>query len=311
MNSTKVTPKDFFLWIGAMIALYISVFSLLTLFFEYIDHAIPDKLNYYVDPYSGAIRFAIASLVVLFPVFLMLMRLIRKDIAANPSKADLWIRRWALYLTIFVAGATIVIDLIALVNTYLGGDISTRFGLKVLMVFLVAGAGFLHFLADLRGYWIQYPGRARVIGWGAGAVTLATIVAGFFIIGSPSQVRLARFDDQKVNDLMSMQWQVVSYWQAKQKLPDTVTDLNDPLTNYSVPKDPQTGIPYRYEKTGSTSFTLCAVFNRESMQSDTSPARQVPPYGEHGMESWQHAAGEQCFTRTIDPARYPPTPQKI
>src|SRR3989344_4870795 len=133
MDKPKVTPKDFFLWAGAMIALYGSVISFMTLLFQYINYAYPDPLTYYYsDPYSGSMRFAMASLIVLVPLTVVLMRVIRNDIARVAEKADLWVRRWALVLTVFVAGATVVGDLIALVNTFLGGDLTTRFVLKVL-----------------------------------------------------------------------------------------------------------------------------------------------------------------------------------
>src|SRR3990167_2257901 len=108
MDKPKVTPKDFFLWAGAMVALYGSVISFITLLFQYINHTFPDPLDYYVDPYSGGIRFAMASLIVLVPVTILLMRYIRKDIMNEPSKGELWVRRWALVLTVFVAGAAVV-----------------------------------------------------------------------------------------------------------------------------------------------------------------------------------------------------------
>ena len=120
MDKPKVTPKDFFLWAGAMIALYGSVISFITLLFQYINHSFPDPLDYYVDPYSGGIRFAMASLIVLVPVTIFLMRFIRNDIARESIKNELWIRRWALVLTVFVAGAAVVGDLITLVNYFLG-----------------------------------------------------------------------------------------------------------------------------------------------------------------------------------------------
>lgn len=317
----KVTPKDFFLWFGAMVALYVSVFSLLELFFDYINHAFPDALSGYVDPYSSAIRFAIASLVVLFPVFLLLMRLIRKDILAMPEKGDLWVRRWALYLTLFIAGITVVVDLVTLINTFLGGDITTRFTLKVVVVFLVVGAGFLHFLADLRGYWDENPRYSRMVQSGAAAVVAATIVAGFFIIGTPGQVRLYRFDDQKISDLQNIQWQVVNYWQTKGKLPMALADLNDPISGFTPPVDSQTGTPYEYAVLTSISFKLCAVFNAD-MQPDSQyyntngvTVAKTPPSvpfvntqfpADLSADTWQHGKGEICFTRTIDPERYPP-----
>src|SRR3989344_532301 len=266
MDKPKVTPKDFFLWAGAMVALYGSVISFIGLLFEYINRTFPDPLEYYVDPYSGGIRFAMASLIVLVPVTIILLRLIRRDIAREPIKNELWVRRWALMLTVFVAAAAVVGDLITLINYFLGGDLTTRFILKVVVLLLVAGAVFLHFLADLRGYWKENPSRAQQVGIGAGALVLVAIISGFFILGSPMEMRLVRFDTQKVSDLQNIQWQVVNYWQQKEKLPASLEELQDPLSGY----------------------TVTAV--DKGLDGD----------------SWQHGMGEVCFDRTIDPERYPP-----
>lgn len=307
MNTPKVTPKDFFLWAGAMVAIYSSVFAFIALLFQYIDYAYPDPLrNFGMDPFSGGIRFAMATLIVMVPVAVLIMRLIRSDIAEQPLKADLWIRRWILVLTVFLAGLAVVADLITLINYFLGGDITMRFVLKVLVLLLVAGAVFLHFLADFRGYWTQNPGRARLVGYAAGVVVLAAIVAGFFIMGSPSQVRLYRFDSQKVSDLQSIQWQIVNYWQQKESLPNSLDELQDPISGWITPKDPQTGASYTYRRNSPLDFTLCATFNAESQTGNPSMARPFYP-GESGMnDNWQHGAGEVCFDRSIDPQRYPP-----
>lgn len=305
MDKPKVSPKDFFLWAGAMVALYGSVISFLTLLFQYINHAYPDPLAYYyVEPYSGSMRFAMASLIVLVPVTIVLMRFIRQDIVREPMKAELWVRRWALVLTVFIAGATVVGDLIALVNGFLGGDLTTRFFLKVLVVLLVAGGVFLHFLADLRGYWKANPSRAQMVGYGAGALVLIAIVSGFFIMGTPGEVRLIRFDSQKVTDLQDIQWQIVNYWQQKESLPATLEEVEDPLSGYTLPVDPQSGEPYVYKRNSPLDFALCATFNLQSDErsSEAMPVRAYGPLD----GNWQHGAGEVCFDRTIDPERYPP-----
>ncbi|MDO8561628.1 MAG: DUF5671 domain-containing protein [bacterium] len=314
MDKLKVTPKDFFLWIGAMVALYVSVFSLISLLFDYINYAFPDNLNSYIDPYSGSMRYEIASLIVLFPVFLALMRFIRSDIIRDVMKKDLWIRRWVLYITVFVAGATVIGDLITLINYFLGGDLTTRFILKVIIVLLVAGGAFLHFLADIWGYWVQYPKRAFAVGWGAGLVILLSIVGGFFIMGTPGEIRNYRFDDQKINDLTNIQYQIVNYWQGKEKLPTTLADLNDPISGATIPVDPQNNTPYVYESTGSLSFKLCATFNAESQANQRTDVRTSPiPVGavkggvdSIGQSTWKHGVGLVCFDRTIDPQLYPP-----
>lgn len=310
MDKPKVTPKDFFLWAGAMVALYGSAISLVTLLFEYINHSFPDPLEYYVDPYSGGIRFAMASLIVLVPVTIVLMRLIRSDIAREPVKNELWVRRWALVLTVFVAGAAVVGDLITLINYFLGGELTTRFILKVLVLLAVAGAVFMHFLADLRGYWNANPGRAKMVGIGAAVAVLLAIISGFFILGSPMEMRLMRLDAQRVSDLQSIQWQVVSFWQQKERLPASLEELQDPLSGYPLPVDPETGEQYVYRTTAPLSFELCATFAEEGRGDLYAAPRMVTAVPKEGgvptEDSWQHAAGEVCFERTIDPERYPP-----
>lgn len=304
----KVTPKDFFLWAGAMVALYWSIISFLVLFFEYIDRAFPDALTtFYTDPYSGTIRFAMASLIVLGPLTVFLLRFIHKDIEKNTAKASLWVRRWALVFTIFVAATTIAGDLITLINTFLGGEITFRFVLKVLVVLSVAAVGFMHFYADLKGYWTMHTKQARSIGIALTVLALSTVGAGFLIIGSPLDIRSMRFDDQKQNDLSTIQWQVVNYWQSKQKLPTALTDLTDTISGTTIPVDPQSGAPYTYQVTGTLSFKVCAVFNRAG----NTPSSGGTPYplAAGSNDNWQHVAGQTCFNRTIDPQRYPPFPK--
>lgn len=309
-TSSKTTPRDFFLWAGAMVALYGSVISFITLLFEYVNTTFPDPLAYSGDPYAGAVRSAMAALIVLVPLTLILLRVIRNIIAKEPGKAQIWVRRWALVLTLFVAGATIAIDLITLINTFLGGEISTRFLLKVLVVLLVSGAVFLHFFADLKGYWIENVKKANLVGIAVGLLSLIAIGSGFFIIGTPNHLRDLRADEQKVNDLMNIQSQIITYYQQKEALPASLEELVDPLSGFSIPVDAETGVPYSYTRTNTLSFTLCASFNAETPDTKGQgayPARDIAYPSMLGGENdtWKHGTGEVCFSRTIDPERYP------
>lgn len=315
MDKPQATPKDFFLWAGAMLALYGSVIAFIALVFDYINYALPDTaLNYYVDPYQGGVAYEMASLIVLAPVFLILMRVIRRNIAADPSRSEVWVRRWALFLILFLAGATMVIDLIVLIYTFLSGEeLGARFLLKVLLVLLVAAAGFMHFSADLWGYWEKNPAYARYINWATGLLVALTILAGFLIIGSPQSQRELRLDNQRVSDLQSLQSQIVSYYQQKERLPQNLADLNDPLSYYVVPVDPETGVDYGYRTTNAPnanpSFEVCATFTTQSAGTDPSYAEPMGRYV--GMDSkWEHGVGQTCFERVIDPELYPTYPNK-
>lgn len=309
MERPGVTAKDFFLWFGAMIAFYWTIIAFVSLLFSYLNYALPDALQYYSgDPYSAGMSYQMASLVVMFPLYLLLMRIIRRSIEGDSSRADVWVRRWALVLTLFIAGIALAADLVTLLQYFFNGDVTLRFALKVLVVLLVAGGVFLHFLADLKGYWIAFPSRARMVGWGVALLVAASIVAGFFIVGTPMQARLYRYDDQKVSDLQNIQYQIVNWWQAKQALPASLAMLNDSISGFTVPNDPQTGAAYEYRTTGTAAFELCASFNAET-QPFSPYARAIPviPSGAaQKTDTWQHGAGHTCFARTIDPALYPP-----
>src|SRR3989338_7527177 len=214
MDKPKITAKDFFLWAGAMVAFYWSVIAFIYLVFDYINYALPNALSYYpADPYQSGISYEMASIIVLLPLSMFLMRLIRTDISRDPSRKEIWVRRWALILTLFVAGIAIAVDLITLLTTFLNGEaLTTAFLLKVLIILLIAAGVFMHFIADLKGYWDTFPERRNWVRIGVAVLAVATIVAGFFIVGTPAQARLARFDAQKVNDLQNIQYRVTNYY---------------------------------------------------------------------------------------------------
>lgn len=302
------------MWAGAIITFYWSVIAFILLTFDYINYTFPNALSYYpADPYQSGISYEMASIIVLLPLYMLLMWLIHKDVTRDPSRNEIWVRRWALILTLFVAGIAMAVDLITLLTTFLNGEaLTAAFLLKVLIIFLVAAGVFMHFIADLKGYWDAFPGRRNMVRIVVAVLAAATIIAGFFIVGTPAQARLARFDAQKVNDLQNIQSQVISYYQAKQKLPVAITDLNNSLNYGPVPVDPETLAPYVYQATGTLSFKLCAVFNATSrgnqspLETQAVAPTQVGVKSEIRQDNWQHGAGQVCFDRTIDPSFYPP-----
>lgn len=315
----RMTPKDFFLHLGITAALYVTVVSLLALIFQVVDFSFPDPLAYYRDPYSSGIRSAIASLIVFFPTYLILGWMYRKDTIAHPEKKDLGFRKWAVYLTLFLAGLAIVIDLVVLLNNFLGGEISSRFVLKIAAVLLVAGFVFVYYLMSLKGK-TDSPAVFKGFSISSIVIVIATLAVGFSVLGSPMTQRNIRFDEDRVNDLQTIQWQVVSFWQQKEKLPVNLDELYDPLSGARIPIDPQTGANYEYRTVTATStthhaFELCATFayprvtrypyeNRMAypMYDTSMPSYPYPVEG----DSWEHEGGRVCFTRTIDPERYPP-----
>ena len=315
IQKPKTTPKDFFLNLGAIVALYVSVISILNLLFEVINRTFPDPLQMYIDPYSSSIRWTIASLFIIFPLYVLFSWILNRDIEKNPEQRELSVCKWLVFLTLFVASAVIAVDLIVLINTFLGGEITTRFILKVLAVLVVVGAIFGYYLSDVHGK--LTGGMARKYFAGSSSLfVIASIIVGFIVMGSPQTQRLMRLDDQRVQALSSVQWQIVNYWQQKERLPETLDQLRDPISGFIVPVDPVTGAAYEYKTTGNNTFKLCATFGASNQGSQVSyeASRPIPVpvkgYGNGIDENWQHGVGEACFDRTIDPELYPSLKKK-
>lgn len=309
--------RDFFLYLGSAIALYVSAVSLLNLLFDVINAHFPDVLDYGFDPSSSSLRVAIATLVILFPLYIVLMRVLNNDLAKHKEKRDSSVRKWLTYVTLFLAGVAIVVDLVVLINTFLGGEVTARFIWKVLAVLVVAKSIFIYYFYDLRNYWQTNRTRARIVSVIAAVFVLASIIFAFTVVGSPKTQRLQRIDAEKVSDLQQIQWQIISYWQQKGKLPEGLDALADPISGFVLPKDPETnlGKAYTYAVTEKRTFEICADFNLPTPKTGVpikggmslpSMSVEVDTMYRPGMdENWEHAADVFCFKRTIDPELYP------
>lgn len=295
-------PRDLFLHLLAMITLYWSAISFTTLLWQFINRSFPDSVAYYAGDYGfQVIRFSVSALIIVFPIFIgvswYLNQIYRKGVKARESR----IRKWLIYLTLFVASLIIIGDSIGIINTFLSGEITARFILKALSVIIVAGVIFGYYLDDVRR---DAPTKlARQFAIIAGFLVLVTVVSSFIIIGSPNSARAIQLDQQRASDLQGIQMQIINYWQRKNILPSSLSDLNDVISGYMVPKDPVTGAAYKYaiSDMSSLSFSLCATFSKPT-QNDV-PAPYL--YGGNN-QTWNHGEGLVCFSRMIDKQLYPP-----
>lgn len=328
----KLTPKFFFLSLGSLVTLIASVVAFLNLVFGALNKKFPDVLNAtYQYGYSSwnyeGIRSALATLIIVFPVFLLLSYFWTKASNKNLGSVDTIIRKWMVYLILFLSGIVIVVDLVTLVKYFVAGEITNRFLLKVgvtLVVAALSGAYYLlHMKAEKTSKMVN--GLFSIV---ASVLVLAAIVWSFGVIGSPKEQRAWRLDDRRVQDLQSIQWQVISHWQQKESLPMNLSELANPLSGFMVPVDPEfeKGLTYEYNRTGDMSFELCATFSAVMPHGwqDYGNGGGVTPlfYGERdvavssrpypgiGGDSWLHDQGRKCFERTIDRDMYPPFPKE-
>ena len=145
-----LSVREAFLYLTLFTTLYLAAFSLGQLLFNLIGLAFPDPADIVNDAWvRQAMRWPVATLIISFPVFLFLSHYLGKELARSPVKRLSPVRRWLTYLTLFVAATVVLADLIALVYNMLGGELTTRFVLKVLVAGVIAGTIFGYYLWDL------------------------------------------------------------------------------------------------------------------------------------------------------------------
>jgi hypothetical protein len=347
----RLRPLFFFLSAGVLISLITSIVSFLNLIFEALNKKFPDVLNatysYGYNTYDYAnLRGALATLIIVFPIFLVLMYFWNKiSKSSELSKVEHIIKKWMIYLIIFLSGIVIIVDLIVLVRYFVSGEITNRFIYKILTTLVTALiVGKYFFISE---FWPAERKMFKIFNIKklnkiinpivAVILVILAIVLSFAVMGSPMKQRLLRLDDRRVQDLQSIQWQVINYWQQKEKLPEALKDLANPISGYSLPVDPEfeKGKTYEYnlKDAKNLTFELCATFSAEMPKGwqeynsggvmsmyDTKVASNVTtdiavssyPYpGGGANDSWDHKIGRTCFERTIDKDLYPPYPKVL
>jgi hypothetical protein len=309
-SSMASSPREIFLHLFTTVALYVSAVALGQALFAYINIAFPDVLSndvYGINNYRHTLRWAIASIVVAFPAFFIASRTLYRWYATSVTFRDARIRKWLIYITLFVAALTIGGDLIVLVSNVLGGEYTIRFVLKVATILLIAGSVCWYYLWDLQ----KSVPPSRVARWCAIGFVAVVVVVAFILAGSPQSERFRAFDSERVNHLQMIQGEILSFWQYKDRLPENLAEITDPIRGFAAPIDPETSTPYRYEVVDPLTFTfkLCATFTAPSDSYvgtlEYRVAKPVPaPFFDGGVGVWEHGSGETCFVRTIDPERY-------
>ncbi len=147
-----LSAREAFLYLVLFATLYVSAYHLGSLLFDLINRAFPDAADpeFAVRQLGQSMRWSVASVIIAFPVFLFVARHLGKELARNPVKRLSAVRRWLTYLTLFLAAAVLIGDMITLVFNLLGGEVTVRFVLKVLVAAVIAGTIFVYYLLDLR-----------------------------------------------------------------------------------------------------------------------------------------------------------------
>ncbi len=290
------TSRDTFLYLLHFITLAISATALGNVWFAFINRWTMSPTPY--DRFSPSeVTAGLSALVIAAPIYLGLSWWMRKSFTNGTLQSTSALRRWLLYFTVFITAIIGMVDLIATLNTYLNGDFTVRFFFKALTIFVIAGAVFGFYCWDIRR---EQPVTSQATQMAFAAtvmVTVVTIIIGFVLVGSPKTRRLLQWDQQRVDHVRSIVYDLYNRYQEGGELPDS----SDRILRL---QDPETYQRYEYRKVDGDTFEVCAQFTTSAVESDGAPkdyyAHPVDPgYLAPDFEVLeQHGAGRQCFEFT-------------
>ena len=290
-----LSAREVFVYLILFAALYVTVGNIGTLIFEFIDRSFPDPLsNTYIQVSNGTIRWSISWIVIAFPLFIFTFSSVTRAVARDPTKRASRPRKWLTYSTLFVAGAFLVGDAAMLVYSVLGGELTIRFVSKAATIAVIAGGIFTFFLSDMRqderNMKVQ---SATLFASLCTIIACAAIVVGLVFIGSPSEVRLTRFDATRAADLASISSAIANYRLKHENLPQNFDELQQSQPNVSLSSKDPIGQAYEYASKGSFAYELCASFDRATDNAAES-VRLHSIFEKHGL-------GRQCFSLEARP----------
>ncbi len=297
-RGTGTAAKDAFFYLLIFSTLGTWTIGLGALAFTLIDRWLADTLfstpyNQGYDLYSAAS--SIACVLVAFPIYLLVSRVVLRDERAHPEKLNSPVRKWLTYMALVIAACVFIGDLIAALTYFLRGEITSRFLAKAFVVLVISGGVFFYYFVGLRRS--EESGAHGELGrdvWMAAVSGLAVtvmLIFGFSYIGAPSTQRMLRADRRRAQDLYQISSNIYNVWSQRHKLPDHLDELeNIPLA------DPVTRVSYEYHTKAGSQYELCATFVASSSQNEGA-----------GSGRWAHPAGLHCFT--IDATQMTDNPQ--
>lgn len=143
----SLAAREAFLYLVMFSALYFGAWNLCKLLFYFVDRAFPDPMRRF--PLYDDYRWYTAAVIIAFPIFFFMAQYVAKQTRRNPFRRLSPARRWLTYITLFIAVLVLIGDVTELIYNVLGGELTIRFILKILVVAAITGSVFTYYLTDL------------------------------------------------------------------------------------------------------------------------------------------------------------------
>ena len=150
--SSGASARDAFFYLLIFSTLAVWTLSLGCLAFSLIDRWLSDPLfRGYGETFNTyTVTMSLAAVIVAFPLYLLISRVVLREAAADPDKLESSIRKWLTYMALVVAASVFMGDLITALAYLLRGELTSRFLAKSFVVLGLSSGVFWYYFGGLR-----------------------------------------------------------------------------------------------------------------------------------------------------------------
>ncbi len=282
MNTREISAAECaFLFLVFFLALFFVALGGGMIFFQIVNALFPEV---YSGISQGTLKTGFSFVLVASPLVFFFGRKLHLALLEKKIPLESAVRRWLEYAALFFAAATFMGDIAATLTAFLNGELTTRFLLKSLILFVIAGGIFWFFLWDLREENLEHrKKKAPILFSGFLVFALLAITAGLTFLESPTTARNRRIDNETESNLTSVKYAVQDFYQTRDKLPLDLSELEKDPT-FSGRFDAEN---LEYTKKNDREYELCANFLNDNSSDDD-------------YREWVHLIGKSCFPIMVE-----------
>jgi hypothetical protein len=298
MEQTNNNAAKFaFFYMLSLVALIFMSLSSGMIIFQIINKYIIDILEQYRGRFNpDQLKFAISALVISTPIYYVTMQRIQKSLYQGDLDKDAGVRKWLTYFILFISSVVMIGWLIATLNSFLDGELTTKFILKAITAISIAAGIFTFYFYDIRREQVKEKKDRLVMVYFYASllVVAAAFIGALIIVESPAETRNRKFDNAVLEDFSMIDGAINQYYSEYDKLPQ---DLDALMGEYTYITDKQlidkaTGEKHEYNIIGEREYELCAIFRTSNLEDET---QRYYPY----KDRWPHDSGKQCLKQKV------------
>lgn len=289
--------KFAFFYMLSLVALIFMALSSGMIIFQIINKLIADPINQFSGRFStDALKFAISAIIIATPIYFLITRQIFKNLFSGELDENSGIRKWLTYFILLISSVVMIGWFIATINSFLDGELTSKFILKSLTAIGIAGVIFSFYFYDIKreGIKERKDNIIKIYFISSLVAVVAIFVSSLFFVESPTETRNRRLDEavlQKFNEVDSA---INSYYADNDVLPENLDVLVSEiifLTEDGI-KNPATKERFDYNVKNETTYELCANFLTSNISNEN---ERYPAY----KDLWPHESGYQCLKQKV------------